>query len=87
MQNFDGSLSGANAKSETILDAQIGYTFEKAGSFLNGVGVLVEVFNLTDEPFVTENDLFSDSGELVGTFPSRHEQYGRTFNFTIRKNF
>lgn len=87
VQNFDGSLSGAQAQPETILDAQIGYTFEKAGGFLNGVQILAEVFNLTNEPFVTENDLFNAQGGLVGTFPSRHESYGRTFNFTIRKNF
>jgi iron complex outermembrane receptor protein len=87
VQNFDGSLSGANAQSETILDAQIGYTFDKPGSFLNGLGVLFEVFNMTNEPFVTQNDLFDANGNNVGAFPSRHEQYGRTFNFTIRKNF
>lgn len=87
VQNFDGSLSGANAQSETILDAQVGYTFDKPGNFLNGVGVLFEVFNMTNEPFVTQNDLFDASGNNVGAFPSRHEQYGRTFNFTIRKNF
>jgi iron complex outermembrane receptor protein len=87
VQNFDGSLSGANAQPETILDAQIGYTFSKEGSFLNGVQVLAEVFNLTNEPFVTENDLFNAGGQRIGTFPSRHELYGRTFNFTIRKNF
>lgn len=87
VQNFDGSLSGANALSETILDAQIGYTFDRPGSFLNGVGILAEVFNLTNEPFVTQNDLLDAGGQQIGTFPSRHELYGRTFNFTIRKNF
>jgi iron complex outermembrane recepter protein len=87
VQNFDGSLSGANARAETILDAQIGYTFEKADGFLNGVQILAEVFNLTDQPFVTENDLFDAGGQQVGTFPSRHELYGRTFNVTIRKSF
>ncbi len=78
---------GANALSETILDAQIGYTFDRPGSFLNGVGILAEVFNLTNEPFVTQNDLLDASDQQIGTFPSRHELYGRTFNFTIRKNF
>ncbi|MFN4019774.1 MAG: TonB-dependent receptor [Erythrobacter sp.] len=87
VQNFDGSLSGADARSETILDAQIGYTFDKPGSFLNGLGVLFEVFNMTNEPFVTQNDLFDTGGNQIGTFPSRHELYGRTFNFTLRKNF
>lgn len=87
VQNFDGSLSGAQAQPETILDAQIGYTFEKADGFLNGVQILAEVFNLTNEPFVTENDLLNGQGAVIGTFPSRHEDYGRTFNLTIRKNF
>jgi iron complex outermembrane receptor protein len=87
VQNFDGSLSGAQAQSETILDAQIGYTFDKPGSFLNGVGILAEVFNMTNEPFVTQNDLFNAAGDAIGTFPSRHELYGRTFNITIRKTF
>ncbi len=87
VQNFAGQLQGASAQPETILDAQVGYTFEKAGGFLNGVQVLAEVFNLTDEPFVTENDLFNAGGQNVGTFPSRHETYGRTFNFTVRKSF
>ncbi|MFM7350194.1 MAG: TonB-dependent receptor domain-containing protein [Erythrobacter sp.] len=87
VQNFAGQLQGAQARPETILDAQIGYTFEKASGFLNGVQILAEVFNLTNRPFVTENDLFNAQGVKVGTFASRHELYGRTFNFTIRKNF
>ncbi|WP_086736713.1 TonB-dependent receptor [Erythrobacter colymbi] len=87
VQNFAGQLQGAEAQGETILDGQIGYTFEKADGFLNGVQILAEVFNLTNEPFVTQNDLFNAGGQRVGTFPSRHEIYGRTFNFTIRKNF
>ena len=85
--NFSGGLEGAEALSETILDAQIGYTFEKEGSFLNGVQILAEVFNLTDQPFRTENALFNAGGDQVGTFPSRHELYGRTFQFTLRKSF
>jgi iron complex outermembrane receptor protein len=87
VQNFDGSLAGAQAQPETIFDAQIGYTFEKEGSFLNGVQILAEVFNLANEPIVTENDLFNPAGQVIGTFPSRHENFGRTFNLTIRKNF
>lgn len=87
VQNFDGSLSGAQALGETILDAQVGYTFEDREDFLDGLGFQFEVFNLTNEPFVTQNDLFDAGGSQVGTFPSRHETYGRTFNFTIKKEF
>ncbi|MFZ9395664.1 MAG: TonB-dependent receptor [Erythrobacter sp.] len=87
VQNFDGSLSGAQARSETVLDAQIGYTFRDRDDFLNGLGFQFEVFNLTNEPFVTENSLVDTSGNEIGAFPSRHETYGRTFNFTIKKEF
>jgi iron complex outermembrane receptor protein len=86
--NFAGGLEGADAQSETIVDAQIGYTFEKEGSFLNGVQLLAEVFNLTNEPFVTQNELRGSNGVPLGqSFPSRHEIYGRTFQFTVRKTF
>ena len=85
--NFSGGLEGADARSETIVDAQIGYTFDKEGSVLNGLGVLLEVFNLTDEPQVTQNAIFNAGGQQVGNFPSRHELFGRTFQLTIRKNF
>lgn len=86
--NFAGGLEGADAQSETIVDAQVGYTFEKEGSFLNGVQLLAEVFNLTNEPFVTQNELFGSNGAPLGqSFPSRHEIYGRTFQFTVRKTF
>ena len=87
VQNFDGSLSGADALEETILDAQIGYTFQNDSGPLKGLALQFEVFNLTDEPFVTQNDLFDTGGNVIGTFPSRHEIYGRTYNFTIRKSF
>ncbi len=86
--NFSGGLESARARSETLLDAQIGYTFQKEGSFLNGVQILAEVFNLTDQPFVTEESLRNAANtETIGAFPSRHELYGRTFQFTLRKTF
>lgn len=87
VQSFDGSLFGADALSETIIDAQIGYTFQNESGPLSGLTVLVEGANLTNAPFVTQNDLFNPAGGRIGAFPSRHELIGRTFNFTIRKNF
>ncbi|MEM5518170.1 TonB-dependent receptor [Henriciella sp. AS95] len=81
VQNFDGSLSGAIAQGETIVDMQVGYEWEQGP--LEGFGVNFEVFNLTDEPFVTENRTV-DPGV---TFPSRHELYGTTYNITVSKSF
>ena len=40
------------AKQEAILDAQIGYEFQK-GTALRGLSILVQAKNLTDRPFVT----------------------------------
>lgn len=87
--NFDGTLSGASATSETILDAQIGYEWDQGP--LEGFSINLEAYNLTDEPFRTQNDLFYDSptGDVAAgeTFISRHEQYGTTYNITIAKKF
>lgn len=89
---FDGTLSGAQALEETVLDAQIGYEWESGP--LQGFAVNLEIYNLTDEPFRTENQLFFDpatpGGPEIPTtdfFVSRHEQYGRTFNITLSKKF
>jgi iron complex outermembrane recepter protein len=81
VQNFDGSLSGADALEETIVDAQVGYEWDQGP--LEGFSVNFEVFNLTNEPFVTEN------ATTVSTvrFPSRFEEYGTTYNFTVAKSF
>lgn len=82
---FDGSLSGANALGETILDAQIGYEFESGA--LEGFSFNIEAYNITNEPFRTVNDLDGPNNGGTDTFVSRYEQYGRTFSFTIAKSF
>ncbi len=78
---FDGSLTGAEAQDETIVDLQIGYEWDDGP--MEGFGLNFEVFNLTDEPFVTE----ATTTDPTVTFPSRHEQYGTTYNLTLSKSF
>lgn len=74
-----------------MLDAQIGYEWDKGP--LAGFAVNLEIYNLTDEPFRTENQLFYDpigGGPDIPTtsyYVSRHEQYGTTYNITISKKF
>ena len=80
---FDGSAFQAAALDEFIVDAQVGYEFQDGP--LQGVSFNIEAYNLTDEPFRTENDLDGDGP--VGTFVSRREDYGRTFNFTVAAKF
>ena len=81
VQQFDGTLSGAQALEETIVDAQIGYEWEEGP--LEGFAVNLEAYNLTDEPFATENVTTNSAV----TFPSRHELYGTTYNLTVSKKF
>lgn len=78
---FDGSLTGAEAQDETIVDLQIGYEWEEGP--LEGFGVNFEVFNLTNEPFVTE----AETADPSVVFPSRYEEYGTTYNITVSKKF
>lgn len=78
---FDGSLTGAEAQDETIVDLQLGYEWDDGK--LDGLGINFEVFNLTDEPFVTE----AVTTDANVTFPSRYEQYGTTYNLTVSKSF
>ena len=78
---FDGSLTGAEAQDETIVDLQIGYEWDH-GPF-EGFGVNFEVFNLTNEPFITE----AETADPSVVFPSRHEEYGTTYNITVSKKF
>jgi iron complex outermembrane recepter protein len=59
------------AKSEGILDVQVGYEFQE-GSFLHGLSVLAQAKNLTDRPFVTfENN---DPRRVID-----YQRYGRDF--------
>ncbi len=81
VQNFDGTLSGAQALEETIVDAQIGYEWDDGP--LAGFSVNLEAYNLTDEPFATENVTVNPAV----IYPSRHELYGTTYNLTVAKKF
>jgi len=78
---FDGSLTGAEAQDETIVDLQVGYEWDHGP--LEGFGVNFEVFNLTNEPFVTE----AETADPSVVFPSRYEEYGTTYNITVSKKF
>lgn len=80
IQQFDGSLDGQRALSETVVDAQVGYEWDEG--MAEGLSVNFEVYNITDEPFRTVRGIPGG-----GTFGSRHELYGTTYNFTVAKKF
>jgi iron complex outermembrane recepter protein len=67
------------SKSESIVDAQIGYEFQE-GSPLAGLSIMLQGKNLTDRPFVTFE---SDDPRLVRDY----QRYGRDFYLGVSYKF
>ena len=63
---------------ESIVDAQLGYAFEGR---LQGLSLLFQVNNLTDEPYETEVGIAAGSVDPTGTLPERYTTYGREYLF------
>ena len=69
MAGFGGDRNFRTLQSESVLDAQIGYTFSGR---LEGLSVVLQGFNLTDEPLGSfDND---DS-----RFIRDNQRYGRSY--------
>ncbi len=68
---FGAGLETRNVGSEKVVDAQIGYTFEDTGTRLDGVSILLQGQNITDEEFVTIDD--------ASGLPRNFETYGATY--------
>ena len=62
-----------------MVDAQIGYDFQP-GSALEGVSLLAQAYNLTNEPFST---YYIPDERAVRD----HESYGRRFLFGVNYRF
>ncbi|RLA16730.1 MAG: TonB-dependent receptor, partial [Gammaproteobacteria bacterium] len=76
--DFLGEVSGFGdgrnlrlVKEETIVDAQIGWTFTGDG-WTSGLTLFAQGFNLTDEPFVTFNE--GDERQIID-----YQRYGRSY--------
>ncbi len=61
---------------ESIVDAQLGYAFEGR---LQGLSLLFQVNNLTDEPYETEVGVAAGSVNPTATLPERFTTYGREY--------
>ncbi|WP_298748013.1 TonB-dependent receptor [uncultured Brevundimonas sp.] len=82
---FLGEMSGfANGRTlrqvgaETVVDAQIGYEFQSGP--LEGLSLLAQANNLTDEPFYTYQN--GDERQVIN-----HQSYGRTFLFGVNYRY
>ena len=76
--DFLGEVSGFGdgrnlrlVKEETIVDAQIGWTFT-GDNWTNGLTIYAQGFNLTDEPFVTFNK--GDARQVID-----YQRYGKSY--------
>jgi len=76
--DFLGEVSGFGdgrtlrlVKEETIVDAQIGWTFT-GDNWTNGLTIFAQGFNLTDEPFTTFNQ--GDARQVID-----YQRYGRSY--------
>ncbi|HLZ78876.1 MAG TPA: TonB-dependent receptor, partial [Sphingomonas sp.] len=83
--SFLGEVAGLSAnptfrqaKSEGILDAQVGYEFQKGP--LTGLSILLQAKNLTDRPFVTYQN--NDPRQVID-----YQRYGRDYYLGVAYKF
>jgi iron complex outermembrane receptor protein len=81
---FGGNLDYQFAEERTTVDGQVGYTFQRGP--VEGLTVLFEGYNLTDEPFLTVQGVELSDGSSTD-MTDRHELYGRTFTIAVLKTF
>ena len=78
MSGFANGRTLRQVGEETVLDAQVGYEFQSGP--LEGLSVLAQVNNLTDEPFYTYQN--GDQRQVIN-----HQRYGRTFMFGVNYRY
>lgn len=79
VQGFGGDRSKRFVDEESVVDAQLGYAFGE-GSGLDGLSLLIQAYNLTDEPY---REYDADKGDL----PRVHNEYGRTLIAGVNYRF
>ncbi|MGE5953517.1 MAG: TonB-dependent receptor [Qipengyuania vulgaris] len=67
-----------DARAETVIDAQIGYTFQEG--MLEGLGIQLQGSNLTNEPFITYYN-----GDIRQV--RDYQNYGRNFSVGVNYKF
>ncbi len=76
---FDSSLTKNTVKSESLLDAQVGYAFQNGN--LKGLSLNVSGTNLTDAPFALYQ-VGAPAFDLI-----KYEKYGAVYAFTATYKF
>jgi iron complex outermembrane receptor protein len=68
------------------VDAQIGYTFQE-GSSLAGLGILLQINNVTDSPYRTRIGLDGGGASAPGRYVETFEKYGRQWLLGVNYRF
>jgi iron complex outermembrane receptor protein len=76
---FDASLTRNTVKSESLIDAQIGYEFRDGA--MEGLSINLSGYNLTDEPFVLSN-VDEPTYNLI-----KYQEYGATYSLALTYKF
>ncbi len=77
--NFDSSLGSQWVASESIIDAQVGYTF--SGGTLNGLSINLAGSNLNNRPFV----YYAGKGQTQNVL--KYEKYGADYMLSVNMKF
>jgi len=78
VSGFGGARTGNDLESETVLKAQISYDFQP-GSGAEGLSLVLQGSNLTDEPF--------RSVDAATGLPTEYQTYGATYSFGASYTF
>jgi iron complex outermembrane receptor protein len=78
IQGFGADRALVYIDGESVVDFQTGYTFSE-DSFLDGFSVLLQVNNLSDEPY---RQFFNDNG-----LTQKYEEYGRQYLLGVTYKF
>lgn len=78
IQAFGADRQFVNIDGEAVIDFQAGYTFQE-GSMFDGVSVLLQVNNVTDEPY---REYFTGNN-----LTRRYEEYGRQYLLGLSYKF
>ncbi|MBQ0961085.1 TonB-dependent receptor [Ideonella sp. 4Y11] len=78
VRNAWGDTSYTTIEPERITDLQLGYGWDSG--WLKGLSVLLQVNNLTNEPYRTKMGVDSNSGKVANLlYPAIYEKYGRQY--------
>ncbi|MFM2043687.1 MAG: hypothetical protein RLY86_2263 [Pseudomonadota bacterium] len=79
VRGFGEGRDFRRGKAETLVDAQVSYEFQE-GSMLDGFSVLLQGYNLTDEPFVTYDN--NDPRQVIN-----YQEFGSRYLLGVSYRF